>query len=497
MAVRMRRNVWKLPADDETLLWYARAVGQMQSRPVTDPTSWRYQAAIHEYIPDEDPLSIPGETLPSDADQLRFWSRCQHGTWFFLPWHRIYLGYFEQIVATAVKQLGGPDGWALPYWNYSDTNNANARRIPPAFRAATLVDGSPNPLFVAARDPRCNNGNTIAQPIDVDLSSCLIEARFTGQSSGGSPGFGGPRTGFEHSGGIIGVTEGIPHGSMHVAVGGLNPPGWMSSFNTAALDPLFWLHHANIDRLWVVWRRRNPQNVDPTLAQWLTGVKFEFHDAFGNVVTHPCRDVLDTTTTPPLNYRYEEENDPLAAVAPQPGPQIAGAIGMATEPVPEMVGATDIPVLLTNAPTRARMPIAAPTGPQIAAAGARPERMYVNVENITGDAVGQRYALYVNVPENQMSEDHPELLVGVLPMFGLKESSRSDAQHPGSGLHYTFEISRVADMLKARNDWNPQELRFLFVPYGLEPEAGQPAIAAAPVVTGTPIRVGRVSLYFA
>ena len=29
--------------------------------------------------------------------------------------------------------------------------------------------------------------------------------------------------------------------------------GWMSAFATAAQDPIFWLHHANIDRLWEAW----------------------------------------------------------------------------------------------------------------------------------------------------------------------------------------------------------------------------------------------------
>ena len=27
--------------------------------------------------------------------------------------------------------------------------------------------------------------------------------------------------------------------------------------------PVFWLHHCNLDRLWVVWRQRNPQHLDP------------------------------------------------------------------------------------------------------------------------------------------------------------------------------------------------------------------------------------------
>jgi tyrosinase len=103
--VRIRRDVWKLPSTDDTLTWYARSVAKIQSRLITDPTSWRYQAAIHDYRPTDDPLARPGETLPSQAEQLKFWFRCQHGSWFFLPWHRGYLFYFEQILLQVIQQL--------------------------------------------------------------------------------------------------------------------------------------------------------------------------------------------------------------------------------------------------------------------------------------------------------------------------------------------------------------------------------------------------------
>ena len=99
MAVRVRPDVWKLNEWDDVLVWYARAIREMQKRPIADPTSWRYQAAIHDYARAGDPLADPADQLPSTADQARFWKQCQHGSWYFLPWHRLYLGFFEQIVA--------------------------------------------------------------------------------------------------------------------------------------------------------------------------------------------------------------------------------------------------------------------------------------------------------------------------------------------------------------------------------------------------------------
>ena len=70
-AGRIRRDVWTLQTEHTTdawppmLLWYARAIARMQSRPVTDPRSWRYQAAIHDYDRPSDPLANDGEQLPS------------------------------------------------------------------------------------------------------------------------------------------------------------------------------------------------------------------------------------------------------------------------------------------------------------------------------------------------------------------------------------------------------------------------------------------------
>jgi len=150
-----RRNVWRLSQPwDDILLWYAKGVRELQTRPITDPTSWTSLAAIHGF--DQDLWTAldylkPNSPLPSDADQARFWKQCQHQTWHFLPWHRGYLSSFEAIMRAAIVKLGGPDDWALPYWNYSDSQDPNARKLPTAFGQARLPDGKANPLLVTRR----------------------------------------------------------------------------------------------------------------------------------------------------------------------------------------------------------------------------------------------------------------------------------------------------------------------------------------------------------
>jgi tyrosinase len=490
MAVRVRHDVWKLAKWAEPILWYARAIAVMQSRPITDPTSWRYQAAIHEYFARDDPLARRGERKPSSADQKRFWTQCQHQSWYFLPWHRMYLYYFEQIVAATVVQLHGPRDWSLPYWNYSGPQSTNVRKLPAAFIDVQTPDGVPNPLRVENRQPLANTGGNIGTDRAVSLDKCLTDPRYVGQGIGGDPGFGGPRTAFNHGGGRdpMGFVEQTPHGSMHVAVG-----GWMNSFTTAALDPIFWLHHCNIDRLWTVWRKRAATHLNPPDAQWLTSRAFEFHDATGAIVSLRPNQVADTTGAP-LNYRYEDESDPLAG---RPDARVLvrpEGIAMLPEPPHEMVGATDEPLALTGQPATARLSVIPPSGPARIAGpspSALPERIYLNVENITGTRPATSYAVYLNLPPDADPEQHQDLFAGLLPMFGVVEATRADAAHAGSGLHYSLEIGDIVRTLEARHAWDPTDLRVTFVPEYPEPPSG------AGVVAGPePIQVGRISLYY-
>ncbi|QSS48849.1 photo-regulated tyrosinase [Histoplasma capsulatum var. duboisii H88] len=47
------------------------------------------------------------------------------------------------------------------------------------------------------------------------------------------------------------------HNNVHGWVGG-NYTGHMSEIPVATFDPLFWLHHCNIDRMWAIWQALNP-----------------------------------------------------------------------------------------------------------------------------------------------------------------------------------------------------------------------------------------------
>ena len=96
-----RRDIWKAHEDDglwnETVLAYALAFGELAKPKPNRPASWdlTYQAAVHDMNP-----------LPPRGD-LR--AQCQHDTWFFLPWHRMYLLHFEAVIRAIILDLpAGP-----------------------------------------------------------------------------------------------------------------------------------------------------------------------------------------------------------------------------------------------------------------------------------------------------------------------------------------------------------------------------------------------------
>jgi tyrosinase len=382
-SVRTRKDVLKLgnPADpDDHLIWYGKAVAELQTRPITDPTSWRFLAAVHGYNQAKDPNFRTGDKLPSSGLVHVFWNCCQHQTWYFLPWHRAYLACFEEIVIAAVQSLGGPANWALPYWNYSDANNNQARLLPSAFVDPVLGDGSPNPLWVRGRKWTTNNFYISAS--DVSLN-CLIYP-FQGSSTGGSPGFGGPKTIFNHFGGINGELENVPHNIIHNRIGGL-----MRDETTAALDPIFWLHHSNIDRLWEVWTHRNPAFGNPFDPDWLVNISFSFHGASGNVLRFTPSQVVDTTQLL-HGYVYDDISNPIAGAPMVAGPQRQ----------PELIGASSTHIPLNRETNTAEVVFYDPLAR--ARMGfifrARVTRAFLNLEQVTGTGQLPTYDVYIDVP---------------------------------------------------------------------------------------------------
>lgn len=511
--VNIRQNVWDIDEWADPVLWYARGVEAMMARELDELTSWRFYAAIHGvsgqrwsdlgYLDADD-------RIPAQDVQEKYFAQCQHGSWYFLPWHRGYLLAFEKVVRAAIVELGGPEGWALPYWNYF---KAGQGALPPAFASRDWPDGEgTNPLFVEQRWGPLDDGNVFVPVSAVNLAA-MNEPVFTGVSNGGSTGFGGVDTGFRHGGSPHGGIESQPHDMTHGLIGGAMPGnpnfgGVMSDPRTAGLDPIFWLHHANIDRLWDSWvKDASGTHLNPTDPDWLdgpTGVgerRFVLPLPDGETYEYTASMVLDVTA---LGYEYDDLS-PTGEPAPVPEPAVdrrarlglaARAEGVAAVADDaqnvELVGSNDESVPLMGAGSRSRVSLDAGMRRKVTRslappADARveddvPDRLFLNLESVRGQADAAAFNVYVGVPDDDDVADHPDQLAGTIAPFGLRQASEGDGMHAGQGLTFVLEITDIVDKLHLEDSFDVDDLEVRLVP-------------VAPDADDADVTIGRISIY--
>jgi tyrosinase len=492
----VRRDVWTLAPDDPHIIAYGDAVATMQGRGEDDPTSWAAQAAIHgTYLDPPPPL----------ADE------CKHGSWFFLPWHRMYLYWFERIVRAAVVANGGPADWALPYWNY-DTTMTNT--LPLAFRYPTRLDGTPNPLYVAPPDRGAGwNSGSLALPSWVTTAAfALSRPVYLGAPEFGG-GTGPPDQQFWSATGRL---EQTPHNDVHSTLG-----GWMGDPMTAAQDPIFWLHHANIDRLWTLWNGEG--YTDPPDSDWQTQ-SFSFFDESGGDVSQQCSQVLDVEQ---LDYTYTvlrvplrpprwpvkrfpwppwiKESIPVSRSPEALPPRVPGGPG--PDPGPEIVGASEQPVELRGEAAQVPVSIdAKASGAVMRERGLTPEaqqatRMLLTVEDVEGDRnPNVVYGVYVNLPDDPSLEDLATHHAGNVSFFGIERIAQGGQRgdEHAHGLRFTMDITDLVASLRQRGAWQDGRLDVSFRPIRPLVVGDAPDLEAEIEATRhehAPVTLGRVSVH--
>jgi hypothetical protein len=483
VTVYIRRNVWELTSESQP--WdpiteaYARAVAVMQTRPVRDPTSWLFQANMHWTY--------------DDASQQPLWNQCPHSNWFFTPWHRLYLYHFERIVRAIVQQQHGPNDFALPYWNY-DQDGWN--KLPPPFRQRTMSDGrTPNPLYLEPplRDPNLVAGALIPPQL-TNSTNCLRPTNFTG----GTVNFGGTSP---DAGGGSGALERTPHNTMHTTIGGRVQgancgQAMMSQVPCAARDPIFWLHHANIDRLWNTWVGLGEGRQNPSDRAWLDR-SYTFIDDEGQQSTMIPRDALDTRTQ--LGYIYDTESEERAgteearAMAMTSGGDGGDGHGGPGEEPPQLVAGSDRPVILAGRAVEVALTTPEETRDLLRDAARRDGRpMYLIVDNLEADYnPGVVYGVYFDMPPRG---DRQRYHVGNLTAFGIEAANDPEATHGAiGGLHHSYDVRDLVLQLVDTSEWDPDAISVTFEPIGLMPVGGgEPAREAEGV---SELRVGSVGLY--
>lgn len=242
----IRQNIRQLSAPGGSIDAIRASFDRAKS--LTDDRGYDWFASIHA-------LSMP------------IW--CEHGTALFLPWHRAFLYFFELALQTrlgarfSVQQPAdsalGDVG--LPWWDWTSVES-HASGLPDAYEVAQ-IGGADNPFFdseigaaggrgyatgvwsqglldlVRQRLPGTVTATGLPRTLrDPDPPDDLPRASSIANFVMPQTTFTGFSTALEQS-----------HNQVHGWVGGA-----MSQVPTAAYDPIFWSHHAMIDRIWYLWQ---------------------------------------------------------------------------------------------------------------------------------------------------------------------------------------------------------------------------------------------------
>ena len=219
----------------------------------------------------------------------------------FLPWHRQFLLLFEQSLQAIDASV------SLPYWNWAVDNSKTS-----AVWGNDLMggDGTGQDNQVLTGPFAYSTGNW---PISVGDTVPYLR-RALGQGSPFLPSSANGKQALNSAAydvapynnvvrsGFRGTLEGWAgpgnHNQVHTWVGG------QMVLTHSPNDPVFWLHHCNIDRLWAQWQASHPtQSYLPDTAT--TGI-VSLHDAMKPWDTNPVvtpADMLDHTSW----YQYDTE----------------------------------------------------------------------------------------------------------------------------------------------------------------------------------------------
>lgn len=239
------------------------------------------------------------------------------GAYSFLSWHRYFLYRFEQDLQSYVP------GVMLPYWDWSDPSSimadtfmgpsgtnlsgnviqrgyfafdrpgvgANTTPLPawwPAGLVGWRLPGVFGSTFTGGL--RRRTGNIAELPSLTDIRTTLSRSTYPSFQNTSESG--------------AGLASGNSmHNGMHGWIGGGSTPantGHMSFPEVSPFDPLFYLHHCNIDRLWAMWQMDGHQTDYP---------------ASGGSAQHHRNDIMYPWTGGAAGYGT---NHPLAASIPMP-----------------------------------------------------------------------------------------------------------------------------------------------------------------------------------
>lgn len=302
-----RKEFRNFVKDGDHLRLYVRALQKLQSFDMEEKLGWFQIAGLHG-----EPFKPWMESSQRSSSDL-WGGYCTHATALFPTWHRVYLLLLEQRLHELMKEiinessefddksryLKAADTFRLPYWDWlqgyvpsvvedmssqniqfgEKTNPLDSYRFPdrPGNHGITSqTDDSKNPPIYV---PLAIAGATMRQPPRYDPTNeqsvqgwaqgslsnnqAVLDAlkahpgikqdvynlfahvkNYLHLSNSADP---DARRQWDDSGSLEGI-----HNVIHGICGG--DSGHMGFLEVAAMDPIFFLHHANVDRLAALWQ---------------------------------------------------------------------------------------------------------------------------------------------------------------------------------------------------------------------------------------------------
>ena len=359
------------------------------------------------------------------------------------------------------------DGFALPFWDWTFD-----RQIPPAYSDATY-NGKENPLYDPTRE-LAPTDSLSDESVGVEvMASIYAETDFEAFGTSRDPEQDSLDESWVTNGvGVSGILEATPHNLVHAQVGGT-----MRQPQTAQ-DPIFMMHHCNVDRVWAVWNAMgNANGTDPL---WLDMVfRNNFVNTDGTAYSFAVRELLETE---PLGYTYDlpseasrlalssltsdarhrgdyaalfDDASDTARVSSARAENTASARLLAPLDLPLQIASGEILAALGGADTTSSSLPFVGTGQR---PGAQKQIVAILREIVPPEDTSSEYRVFVNC--DYLSRDVPTSdphYVGTLGFFGTSKMHGGHAGHgerkpPSFLINLTGTLQRLARIGQIRKD---------------------------------------------
>jgi tyrosinase len=262
-SVFARENIKNWTETSHKLYLFRRGLEEMQKiseSSITDERGYQWVAGVHG--------GFGGQPY------------CQHGNLNFVTWHRPYVLDFELKLRDQIRKIASAaeaDEWRLPYWDWAAEDVTG---LPESFTVATYVDQEtsetkPNPLLSQPYQLEWNPGlvgapsppppwpiNTYRNPGSLEQLQ-ILRPRVENALK-------------ESSFNTFSLLLEQPHNGLHIWV-----KGYMATFRSS-FDPIFWVHHANVDRQFWLWQRKFSNSSIPSEVKDFPCQPFKFKDIKAN-----------------------------------------------------------------------------------------------------------------------------------------------------------------------------------------------------------------------